>query len=350
LTDWADVGRELDATISASLPGGDVDAVRQRYLNDLREATGRPAIVYATDFTNQLKSNLASQMGTSTSIDLTDKDGFHQVIQGLSVDALDVVLHSPGGSAEAAESIVALLRPRFSNIRFIVPSVAKSAATMLALSGNRIAMDEMSELGPIDPQMVVNRNGQTIVAPLHSIRDQFLRAQQEIAEDPSKLPAWVPIIQQYGPSLLVECDNRIRLAQALAKSWLQEYMFAGEHDAEAKAEAISAALADDKNFLSHSRRVGMDHPVLRDVKIENMRKNESLQSAVHGLYFALRLTFQRTGALKIFESSEGQRLITILQVTPQEQQPQPQPPPGQATSGQHVSRQVRRQQARGREH
>jgi serine dehydrogenase proteinase len=63
-----------------------------------------------------------------------------------------------------------LLRPRFEHVTFIVPLYAKSAATMLALSGEELRLDEHSELGPIDRQFTC-RGG--TVSPAKSILSQF---------------------------------------------------------------------------------------------------------------------------------------------------------------------------------
>lgn len=81
---------------------------------------------------------------------------FMQVVHGLPTGApLDLILHSPGGTAEAAESIVAYLRKRFSELRVIVPVAAMSAATMMAMAADRIVMGQHSQVGPIDPQLTI---------------------------------------------------------------------------------------------------------------------------------------------------------------------------------------------------
>ena len=81
---------------------------------------------------------------------------FSDLINGFNSKKVDVFIHSPRGSAEATKSLVSLLRENFNHIRFIVPNMAKSAATMMVLSGNEILMDDRSELGPIDPQIQIN--------------------------------------------------------------------------------------------------------------------------------------------------------------------------------------------------
>jgi hypothetical protein len=98
--------------------------------------------------------------------------------------ALDLVVHSPGGSATAAEQIVNYLRTQFDSIRVIVPLQAKSAATMIALGADEIVMGRFSELGPIDPQIFVPiPGGQGRFAPAHAILRDFKRAKDEITQD-----------------------------------------------------------------------------------------------------------------------------------------------------------------------
>jgi ClpP class serine protease len=77
-------------------------------------------------------------------IGLGDIQGFMEAASNIEERELDLVLHSPGGSAEAAESIVNYLRKRFDNIRVYVPLAAMSAATMIALSANEIVMGQHS--------------------------------------------------------------------------------------------------------------------------------------------------------------------------------------------------------------
>ena len=133
------------------MPNGlfDLDGVRRAKIRAVAAHTGRPLLIYAVDFFNQHK--IIACAG-EINLDFRDKNGFEECTHNITGTSLDVLLHSPGGLAEAAESIVQLLRARFSDVRFIVPSMAKSAATMLALSGNVLVMDEVPCVFPgLDP-------------------------------------------------------------------------------------------------------------------------------------------------------------------------------------------------------
>lgn len=321
MSSWNSVVEEI---IGLNRPDA-LDIVRRSKMKAVQEITGRPLIVYATDFItpNPLKAQFT---GNLMSISLADKDGFDEVTRNLPIDAgVDILLHSPGGSAEATESIVAMLRHRFSHIRFIIPNVAKSAATMLAMSGEQVLMDDRSELGPTDPQMIFTQEGRVIVAPAQAIKDQFRAAQDDINDDPNKLPSWVPILGWYGPALLAQCDNHLALAKELVSKWLGQYMFAGDPLAHAKAERIAEYLADHNKFYSHERRVGIADLQALDANILDMRTDPNLHNAVRDLYTAITLTFAHTNAYKIVENSNGEALIGQLGINVQAQTQQ-QPP------------------------
>lgn len=298
------------------------DVIRRQKIARVKEVTQRELVIYAVDFpgSNPLKSQF---VGGMTQISLADKDGFDEVTRNLSGPNLDVLLHSPGGSAEATESIVEILRARFSGqIRFIVPNLAKSAATMLAMSGNQIIMNERSELGPTDPQMLLVRDRQQIVAPAQAIKDQFLAAQKQINDDPKTLPGWVPLLQQYGPSLLAECDNHIGLAEQLVAKWLEKYMFAGDPQGSTEAATVAAFLSNHNNFRSHGRRIGIEELVARGVKVLDMRTDRELEGAVNDLYTALMITFSGTGAIKLFENSINEAFVIAVDIQVEQGVPQ----------------------------
>jgi hypothetical protein len=326
MSSWNSINEEIVSLINQNRSDA-YDVVRRKKMKDVQDITERPLIVYATDFItpSPLKSQAA---GNLMSISLADKDGFDEVTRNLPKDSkIDILLHSPGGSAEATESIVELLRDRFSHIRFIIPNVAKSAATMLAMSGEQLMMDDRSELGPTDPQMIFTQEGRVIVAPAQAIKDQFKTAQDEINADPKKLPSWVPILGWYGPALLAQCDNQLALAEELVSKWLERYMFAGDPQAKEKADRIAGYLADHNMFHSHACRVGIADLQALGANILDMRKEPVLHEAIRDLYTAISLTFANTGAYKIVENSNGEALIGMTLNINIQLQPQQTPPP-----------------------
>ena len=100
-----------------------------------------------------------------------DVNAFMSVMFGMTWDRnLTLVLHTPGGVTNAAETIVAYLRSKFADIEVIVPTYAMSAGTMISLAANRLVMGRQSQLGPIDPQFLMGQRAQSARAVGGSVR------------------------------------------------------------------------------------------------------------------------------------------------------------------------------------
>lgn len=342
---WNDIRLEIDRERQAN-PDTALDVVRRRKLAALESLTERPIVVYATDFTNSQK---ARQSANELTISAYDKDGWVEVTDDLPAGPLDVMLHSPGGSPFMAEWIVTFLRSKFDPIRVLIPQSAKSAAAMIALAANEILIDERGELGPIDPQMPVPRDEQTVFSPAQAILDQFDKAQTDIKEDAQRLPAWIPILRQYGPSLLEESRNAIDLAKTLVRTWLRTYMFAEQEDADRLAELVADWIGDHNNFKAHPRQITIDDLKAHRVKVIDLRDEPSLRDSIWAVWSAYRVTFDQSEAFKIFENSRGEAFIRkfeqrVIQIPVAAQ---PAPAPGTTTQP-RPPRAERRRQQRGR--
>lgn len=203
---WSEILAELNQSAQANGGVPAFDAIRRRHLSRLSEYTKRATILYSTDW--------LTGGSTSSMITLEDMQALMEVMKGLSGPDLDLVLHSPGGSAEAVDSMVRYIRQKFTGeVRIFVPLAAMSAGTMLALSANRVVMGKHSQLGPVDPQIVAPQ--QARFQPARAIIEQFERAKAECRADPTVLSAWLPILQQYGPGLISECENAEQLSKDL---------------------------------------------------------------------------------------------------------------------------------------
>jgi hypothetical protein len=231
-----------------------------------------------------------------------------EVIYGLTGPNLDLILHSPGGSAEAAEALVSYLRSKFSDIRVIVPHAAMSAACMLACSGNRIVMGRHSFLGPIDPQFIVDTSLGRQMVPAHAILEQFKLAQEEAA-NPQRLGSWLPILQQYGPALITQCLLAQQLSEELVAEWLERYMFNGYSDAKTRAKSIAVALADHSKFKSHGRFIARDWAEANGLITEHLETNQNFQDAVLSVFHAANHTLSATSAVKLIENHNGRAFI-----------------------------------------
>lgn len=303
---------------------------RQDLIKKIEELTGRRLLVYVADI-NKMKSALKPE----------DKAGFSDLIQDIKGEKVDLLINSPGGFVEVTEVIVGMLRSRFRSIRFVIPNMAKSAATLLVLSGDELLMDHRSELGPIDPQVeYMSINGQKREAA-EDILDGFQEAKDALVkEGPAATPAYVPLLNNYTIGLLRGCRNAMKLSQELAETWLKTYMFTNETDS-SKPKEIAAFFASHANTLSHNRAICIDKCIELGIKLIDLRKaeNKNLAEMLWELWCLFELHFERTPAHKVYENSSGCSLqkqsaeVRIISSPPpvpgKPQQPIPQPQRGQ---------------------
>lgn len=300
---WGEILAELTPTPDPAtnlLRQPDYDGVRHKYLERLRNLTGRCAVVYATDWLNT--------GGPATSITLQDMQGLMEVFRNLNGPALDLIIHSPGGQAEATDSLVTYMRSKFRDVRVFVPLAAMSAATIWALSADRICMGKHSQLGPIDPQVPI---GATLV-PASALVRQFQKVSDECAADPTRLSAWLPTLQQYWPGLLETCDDADALSRKLVEQWLSKYMLRNLPAKERKAQstAIADYFANHDEHLSHGRPIHRDAARKVGVVVDDLEDHSDLQDAVLSVHHAFLITLSQTSAVKIIENHVGAKLVT----------------------------------------
>lgn len=299
---WSDILAELNQSAAQGSPP-DFDGVRRRYLDDLHRHTNRNVVLYASGW-------LQRDDAPPAHISITDEDihALMEVTSGLQGTNLDLILHSPGGSPGAAEGIVAYLRSRFSHIRVIVPQLAMSAATMISCAANEIMMGKHSFLGPTDPQVLLGTPLGTRYIPAQAVLDQFDKAQQECS-DPAKLSAWLPMLSQYGPDLLVQCETALELSRELVSTWLEAYMFRDREDRTPLARSVSDWLSDHKQFKSHSRHLSRSDLSERGLSVLSLEDDEKLQDLGLSVFHATTHTFAATPAVKIVENHAGRAFI-----------------------------------------
>lgn len=315
---WSGILEELSLDSKENKKPPNFDGIRRKYLFKLYEYTRRPVILYATKWTQP--------GGTPPDlISIVDEDiqGIMEVIHGLKGPNLDLILHSPGGSAESAEAIVEYLRSKFDHIRVIVPQQAMSAATMMALGADIIMLGKHSFLGPIDPQFIFNTPlGQRMI-PAQAILDQFALAKEECG-NPASLGTWLPMLSQYGPDLLIQCNNAISLSQEIIKGWLVKYMFKDDQERGIKAHVISDWLSKHGEFKSHRRHISRDQLENHGVKIDRLEADEKAQDLFLSVFHSTTHTFSGTPAVKIIENHEGKAFINqflIQQIVSAPEQP-----------------------------
>lgn len=308
---WGEILTELQET-GKQIKAPPFDVIRRKYLQLLYQKTGRNTILYATAWT---KTGLSAHPDL-LSITEEDIQGLMEVVHGLQGKELDLILHSPGGSPEAAEAFVSYLRKKFDDVRVIIPYAAMSAATMISCSSNRILMGNHSYLGPIDPQMIIPTQFGLRAIPALAILQQFDYATTDAKKDPKKLASWMPLLSQYPPGILIQCMNAIDLSKELVSKWLKNYMFGDKKGADKVVKKIANYLSDHDAFKTHSRHIDKEQARNIGLLIEDLEKDQELQDLVLSVYHATTHTFGGTNAVKIIENHLGKAYVNQTQQIP----------------------------------
>ena len=278
------------------------DNVRRKYLKELHNYTSRDTIIYASAFTSKKMPQLPPFLISITNEDI---QGFMSALHGLSGTNLDLILHSPGGSLEAADQIVQYLRAKYQNIRAIIPQNAMSAATMIACACDSVVMGKHSAIGPIDPQITFPTVNGHFTAPAQAILDEFEKAKEEIVKDPRTAPLWVSKIQAYPQGFLTICQNTIDLAKDKVTEWLNTYMFKNVPQEEQIGRNIADWLGNNAIHKTHGRPIGLSIAKEKGLKVFPLEEDQKFQEKVLSVFHATTVTLEVTDCMKFIENHEG---------------------------------------------
>jgi hypothetical protein len=262
---------------------------RQGIIQDIQDATGRKLIAYISSFDHP-----------GGAIDKSDVIGFGDLLHGLQGADIDLLLHSPGGDIDVAEKIVYLCWHRAKSIRVIVPESAKSAATLIALSSEKLIMSDTSELGPIDPQIVISSStGEPISRPASSFLDGLDEIKEDTARTGTLSPAYFPLLSQLDPALIDFCRKAIKRSERFAKKWLLRRQCNGNPK---KAGKIAKTLVDTKRYLSHGTVIDYQEAKSIGLDVDYCKPDDDIWQAIWRLYCAYEVSMRKDNLAKVFES------------------------------------------------
>lgn len=278
------------------------DDVRRKYIKSLSDFTGRDTILYVTAYATGKLGNIPA---SAISVMNDDVQSFMTAMNGLRNDKLDLIIHSPGGSVEAAEQIVNYLRAKYTHIRAIIPHSAMSAATMIACACDEIIMGKHSAIGPIDPQITFPTPTGLFTAPAQSILSEFEIAKQEIIANPNVAPIWVNKLMNLPHGILDICKNTTTLSIEKVSLWLESYMFKDDPKKKQKANKIATWLGKAENHLTHGRPIPCNIASNQGLKIIELESDQELQERVLSVFHASMVTLDVTNCVKIVENQNG---------------------------------------------
>lgn len=196
--------------------------------------------------------------GSEAPIDRDDTIGFVDLLHNVAPgSAVDLMLHTAGGDIDAAEKLISMLRNRVgaATLRVIVPDFAKSAGTLITLGADRILMSDTSELGPIDPQIILaDGNGNRIQHSVQSYLDAYDAHSRALKEDPTNITAQL-MLNKLDPATLKLFEAVRERATRFAEDQLKRGMF---RNGDGNFTRTAQELMDTKRWKSHGQMISWE--------------------------------------------------------------------------------------------
>ena len=288
-----------------------IDEIR-RSIKEIENVRKRPLICYLGNVVN-------TKIKVTTSIDYNDDLPFSEMTSlfDQSCKDVDIIIVTPGGSAQQVAKFVDKLRPKFENVSFILPNIAMSAGTIFVMSGDEIIMGPDAYIGPIDPQ-VMNKDGlyvpaQAILALIEDIQERGAECIKN-----GQNPPWtdLQILRQMDAKEIGNALSASQYSIELVKNFLNNYKFktwtnhssdgriVTDDEKKKQAADIATFLCSHKEWKSHSR--GITRKIVREecrIKILDTEEIEGLDRVIRRFWALMYWIFENTAIAKIFISN-----------------------------------------------
>jgi hypothetical protein len=186
-----------------------------------------------------VSARVTPSKSVSASISIPEEFGMEDVIGILKENGAEkilLLLNSFGGGVTSSYKIARMLRDSFDDITVFVPNISASGGTLIALTGNRIVMGDMSNLSPLDVQVTRNRTLVSVNAMLRSFNamNAFFKNKHETDApypwvamankiDPVEFQEWVDIsncMEQHAREILSHPKSSLKSKTEDIIRWL----------------------------------------------------------------------------------------------------------------------------------
>jgi hypothetical protein len=304
----------MNEYLNKGMSANDLESELLRLINLYNRKTDTYLAIYA--------SAISKPSIPDNSLNIDDYYIIFDLLRNIDATNLDFYIETPGGSGEAAEEIAKWLRKKFESINYVISGEAKSAGTILVLSGNEISMTQSGSLGPIDAQMRIGRS--TISAYDYM---EWIKKKQDLAEKEGRLsPFDATMIAQISPGELGSVEHGLRFAEELVANWLTKYKFKDWTETETtrvevtddmklkRAEKIASDLTNHGKWRSHGRSLKIEDLEEIGLRINKIDENLDLADIVYRIQTIIKMLFGTTNVYKIFATADEKLFKTAIQI------------------------------------
>jgi hypothetical protein len=225
-------------------------------LKHLGENTAALALI-----TSYIPAKISPTKVARAQIGLIEELGMEDAIAEIKendIDRLYLLINTFGGGVSSSFKIARALRENFSDITVFIPHIAASGGTLIALTGNKIVMGDMSSISPIDVQ--IQRSGNTfsvnaMMRSFHTLNEMF----KDVSENDAPYP-WKAMADKLDPVEFQEWVDTSRLMERHAAEILQH----PKSSLKSKTKTIVGALS--RNYPTHQYTITYEEakPILGD--------------------------------------------------------------------------------------
>lgn len=306
--------------IQKRMSGNQLEEELLKYIGLYNKIRDTHLIVYSSALTKQVPGNILL---------MDDYYMIFDMLKDIESKNLDFYIETPGGSGEAAEEIVRFIRSKFDNVKFVVSGEAKSAGTIIVLSGNEILMTKSGSLGPIDAQVKIGRS----VISAYDYCEWIENKRDEAEKIGGLNPFDATMIAQISPGELSGVSHSLEFAKDLVVEWLAKYKFKDwvvtetrgstvtDEMRNLRAEEIAKCLTNHGKWRSHGRSLKIDDLENIGLRITKVDDDTNLSDIVYRIHTILRLIFSSTSSFKIFADANEKIFITATPAGDQQKIP-----------------------------
>jgi len=199
---------------------------------------------------------------------------------------IDLFLYSVGGHTEVPWRIVTMVRECAEEFSVLIPYKALSAATLIALGADQIIMGRKGELGPIDPQLSIQRgrDGETAVQEQIAVEDimsyiRFVREKSGLSDQNALVGPVTALTNKLEPWILGQINRVHSHIRSVARKLLTARSKQQSPD-EQRIQVIVETLTE--KIYQHGHAIGRKEA--EEIGLKITRPSESLEKLMWELY------------------------------------------------------------------
>ncbi|MGD6851868.1 MAG: SDH family Clp fold serine proteinase [Candidatus Bathyarchaeia archaeon] len=254
-----------------------IHSTRKQLYRKLEKLLGMPVISYFTSFRYPVM------------LEDSDAEMLEALLQACDVSkGFGLIINSPGGIGLAAERIINVCKSYSGTGEFtaLVPSKAKSAATMVCLGASKIIMGKTSELGPVDPQITIQEDNNVSRFSIYNIVKSYEHLFEKAVNEKGNIQPYLQQLANYDEREIAEYKMALDLSDDITIRALKGGMLKKLTETEIKKN-LDIFLIPDKAAKVHGRPIYAEDAQKCGLNIELKGIKEPVWRSLYELYIRL---------------------------------------------------------------